>query len=279
MKNLQTAKKSYIFAGVILVALLFIGSGISKAQTVTQGYGSDVILQRGMIVGLKKDNLRKVEPINSDQYERMHGVVVGAGDTSVILATDEEKIYVASGGRFDVIVSDQNGPVNVGDFVTISSLSGIGMRAGGFDPVVIGKALEGFSSSDNNQVIGTATVKDVSGKDQKIKMGSITVDISIGKNPLQKSDNSLPDALRRASELIAGKPVSPVRVYLSLVILAISALIAGSLIYSAVRSALIAIGRNPLSKKSIIRGLFQVVLIGLMVFLSGIFGVYLLLKL
>ena len=74
-------------------------------------------------------------------------------------------------------------------------------------------------------------------------------------------------ALRRASELIAGKPVNPVRVYLSLVILAMAALISGSLIYSAVRSALIAIGRNPLSKKSIIRGLFQVVLIGLMVFL------------
>ena len=56
-------------------------------------------------------------------------------------------------------------------------------------------------------------------------------------------------------------------------------MIAGSLIYSAVRSSLIAIGRNPLSKKSIIRGLFQVVIIGLMVFLSGIFGVYLLLRL
>ena len=87
------------------------------------------------------------------------------------------------------------------------------------------------------------------------------------------------DALRRASEAIAGKPVSPARVYISIIVLLAAAAIAGSLIYSAVRSSVIAIGRNPLSKRSIIRGLFQVVIIGILVFLSGVFGVYLILNL
>jgi hypothetical protein len=85
--------------------------------------------------------------------------------------------------------------------------------------------------------------------------------------------------LRRAGEIIAGKPVSPVRVYMALLIVAVTGAIAASLTYSAVQSGLLAIGRNPLGKSAIIKGMFQVVIIALMVFIAGIFGVYLLLKL
>lgn len=278
MMYVQTIKKTLIFVIATFVALLVVAS-VANAQTVTQGYGADTVLQRGMIVGLKKDDLRKVEPINEDQFDRIHGVVISANDAAVLLGNDNEKVYVASGGRFMTLVSNQNGDINPGDYIALSAVSGIGMKAGDHDPIILGKAIEGFKSSESAQVIGTAKVKNASGGDQEIKIGRVLVDVSIGKNPLLKNDNTLPTALKRASEIIAGKAVSPVRVYLSLVILAMSALIAGSLIYSAVRSSLIAIGRNPLSKKSIIRGLFQVVIIGLMIFLSGIFGVYLLLKL
>lgn len=278
MMYVQTMKRVLALFAATFVAVLLCGANIVFAQVVTQGYGSDAVLQRGMIVGLKKDDLRKVEPINSDQYDRIHGVVVGANESALLLGRDDEKIYVSNGGRLTVLVSDQNGDIKPGDYVTVSSISGIGMRAGDYDSVVLGKAIETFSSNDANQIIGTAKVKNSTGGEQQIRIGRLMVDVSIGKNPLMKNDNSLPDTLRRASEIIAGKPVSPVRVYISLAILICSTIIAGSLIYSAVRSSLIAIGRNPLSKKSIIRGLFQVVIIGLMVFISGIFGVYLLLK-
>ena len=278
MMYVQTIKKTLLFVGAIILALVFVGLSAS-AQTITQGYGADTVLQRGMIVGLKKDDLRKVEPINSDQFDRLHGIVVSANESAVLLGSETEKVYVANGGRYAVMVSDQGGKISNGDYVALSSISGIGMKAGDYDPVIIGRAIEVYDPTDSAQVIGTATVKNSSGQERQIKIGRVTVDVAIGKNPLLKTDNSLPSALKRASEMIAGKSVSPARVYISLVVLAMSALIAGSLIYSAVRSSLIAIGRNPLSKKSIIRGLFQVVIIGLMVFLSGIFGVYLLLKL
>jgi len=49
--------------------------------------------------------------------------------------------------------------------------------------------------------------------------------------------------------------------------------------YSGIRSGMIAVGRNPLSKKSIIRSLIQTVIAGLIIFLAGVFAVYLLLKL
>jgi hypothetical protein len=55
--------------------------------------------------------------------------------------------------------------------------------------------------------------------------------------------------------------------------------VAGSMLYAGVRSSMISIGRNPLSKQSIVKSMVQVIITSFMVFILGIFGVYLLLKL
>lgn len=267
-----------IIALLLLLALVIL-TPTTNAATVTQGYGSDDLLQRGMIVGLKEDNLRKVELINSDDYELLHGVVIGANDSAILLGNEDEKVYVASGGRFPVIVSSQNGSINVGDYVAISALDGIGMKSSPADPVIVGKAIEGFDASNKDHIISTAQVKDSNGDVSTLAIGLVTVDVSIGKNPNLQSNNYLPTFISNASEYIAGKPVSPARVYMSILILIMATALSGSLIYSAVRSSVISIGRNPLSRKSIMRGLLQVIIIGIIVFLSGVFGVYLLLKL
>jgi hypothetical protein len=274
-------KRNIISITFLITAAFVLLSSIAIAQnsgpTVTQGYGTDGILQRGMIVGLTKDNPRKVEAINADEYERLHGVVITANESVVLLGADGEQVYVASGGRFPALVSSQNGNIKTGDYISLSSVNGIGMKAGDFEPVILGKAIEDFDGSNTSNVRSTITVKDSTGETRQLAVGIVTVDITIGKNPMLKSNNDLPTALKRASEAIAGKPVSPIRVYISLVIIIIAAALAGSLIYSAVRSSIIAIGRNPLSKRAIIRGLFQVVIIGLLIFVSGLFGVYLIL--
>ena len=55
--------------------------------------------------------------------------------------------------------------------------------------------------------------------------------------------------------------------------------IAATLLWSGVRSGMISIGRNPLSKHSIIQGLMQVIIVAVLIFIIGVFAVYLLLKL
>ncbi len=274
-------KKLNISMVLVSIITIFIIGGVSVAQnsgpTVTQGYGTDALLQRGMIVGLVKDNPRKVKAINADEFEILHGVVITANESTVLLGAEDEQVYVASGGRFPALVSSQNGNIAVGDYVSLSSVDGIGMKAGDYEPVILGKAINSFDASNTNDVKSTITVKDSGGQEKQLAIGIVTVDITIGKNPMLKSNNDLPTALKRASEAIAGKPVSPIRVYISLAVLVVVAAISGSLIYSAVRSSVISIGRNPLSKKAIIRGLFQVVIIVLMIFVSGMFGVYLIL--
>lgn len=249
-----------------------------SAQAVSEGYNADQVLQRGMVVRLKKDDATKVEPVSSEDAEHAHGVVVAANDTPVTLAQDGQQVFVSTNGHFDVLVSSQNGSINSGDYITVSSLSGIGMKATNKEPFIIGRALAAFDGQKN--VISTVDVKDSTGQNHTVSIGRVEADIGVAKNPLLKAnDPNLPQILRRASEVIAGRPVNAVRVYIGLVVFIVTTIVAGSLLYGGVRSAITSIGRNPLSRKSIIRGMFQVILTGLIVFIAGIFGVYLILRL
>jgi hypothetical protein len=277
MPKLNLKKILLTIESAIAVFLLF--NCVASAQSVTQGYKSDTLLQNGMIVGLDPKDVTKVEPINSAQYNLLHGVVVNPSNSIILIGNNSTNVYVSTSGRVSVMVNDQNGNINPGDYVALSSVSGIGDKAIVTDPLVLGKSVSAFNATDSAQQIGTVTVKDSTGKTSSLHIGYVTIDIAIGKNPLIVTDNSLPSILSRASNLVAGKIVSPVRVYVSILVLAITAFVSGSLIYGGVRSSMISIGRNPLSKKVITRSLTQVVIVSLLVFLSGVFGVYLLLKL
>ncbi|HWT56117.1 MAG TPA: hypothetical protein VN031_03755 [Candidatus Microsaccharimonas sp.] len=249
-------------------------------QAVTQGYGSDTVLQNGMIVMLDPKDSSKVAPLTTDTVTKMQGVVVAANDATVTIGSNGNKsqVFVATFGHYDVLVSNQNGPIKAGDYITISALAGVGMKVDTTQPTVLGKATADFSGSGT--VAGTAKLKDSTGKEVSVSIGRVPIDISISHNPLQQtSADGLPGFLRSASEAVAGKPVSTARVYIALVVLLVSAFVAGGILYSGVRGGLIAIGRNPMAKKQIVGGIIRVVLSGLICFILGIFGVYLLLKL
>ena len=268
-----------ILALAALLGLIFIGlASPLSAQSFTQGYGSDGTLQKGIIVRLKEGDTTKVQAVSKDQMDKMHGVIVNPNDAAVTLSGDGEKVFVATRGRQEVLVSTENGAIKEGDFITLSALGGVGMKAGTTQALIIGRATEAFDGT--GQLIGSASVKDSNGGDHEVKLGRIDIDINIGRNPWLKSEEpNLPDALRRASEAIAGKPVQAVRVYISMVVFFLATVVSASLLYGGVRSGLISIGRNPLSKKLIIRGMLQVIVAGLIIFILGIFAVYLLLKL
>ncbi|MCA9351126.1 hypothetical protein H6794_00475 [Candidatus Nomurabacteria bacterium] len=262
-----------------LVLGLFSLSYVAHAQSVTRGYSSDMLLQKGMIVKLKDDDPNKVEPVKKEQEEKIHGVVINPTDSAVLLGEEDQKVFVASTGPFSVLVSSQNGPIKAGDYVTLSSISGIGMAASDLDKVVIGKAMENFDTNDITKVRSSATIKDSAGNTTEVKIGTIRVDISVGRNPSQRANASLPVVLKGVSETIAGKPVTPARVYVSFFVFVTTSIISGAMLYSAVRSTMVAMGRNPLGKKAIIRSLLQVASVAVLIFIVGLFAVYLLLKL
>lgn len=266
-----------LVAGVFVLVALF-GHGV-RAQNVTEGFQSDNPLQKGMIVRLKKGDAKRVIPLTQDEVGEMYGVVVASSDAPVALSEigADQEVFVATYGRYDVLVSDQNGPVQEGDYITVSSVAGVGMKANGALQLVIGKALKAFDG--RTAVEGKTTLK-TSGGDKTINLGRVPIEVSVAHNPLYEKENTagVPKFLAKAAEVVTDRPVNAIRIYASLATLLVSLLVAGGILYAGVRSGITAIGRNPLAKHSIIRSLIQVTLVSLIVFIIGIFAVYLLLR-
>ncbi len=276
LKEKLSVKRIFSAAGLVLcVVISQVGS--VAAQTITTGYSSDESIQRATSVSLKLDDPRSVEPASLDNYERLHGVVVDQNDSSFTLSGEGENVFVATTGRFELFVSDENGVVNPGDLLTISRVAGIAMKATDKELYVVGKAIGGF---DGQTAVLSTTIIDDGGTDAKVSIGRIQADIGITGNPLYTPTRAnVPSFLSRVAENIAQKPVNPTRIYISIFILIIAAVIAGTLLYAGVRSGIISIGRNPLSKQSITKSLIQVILTSVIILLLGLFGVYLLLRL
>lgn len=261
--------------GLVLPAYMA-GGFLSAQEVAVQGFNTDQSLRRGMIVGLAQDDPTKVEAIADDRSDRLHGVVVDQNEAPFSISSDDSKVYIASSGKYRTLVSDVNGPIKAGDFVGVSNIEGIGQKVAEYQPLVLGKALQDFIPGDGS--ITLSTTEDKSGN--AIHIGSIIIDVSVSRNPNQADPyKNIPDFLKRAADYVANKPVSVVRIYAAMAVLIVFAGVAGSLIYSAVRSSITAIGRNPLSKKSITRSLIQVVLVAFIILVAGVFTVYLMLRL
>ncbi len=247
-----------------------------------QSYASDKPLQVGTVLQLEgSGDKATVSPSKFDKASQMYGVAVDPRSLPVTVSNSglKNETFVAASGTYNALVSTQNGPIKTGDYVTISAVDGVAMMAQPEQKLVFGRAAANFDGKNN--VVSTVTLKDSNGKElNKVAIGSIPVVIDIRKNPNEKSTKTnLPQFLQRLGEAIAEKPVGPLRIYLSIAITGICIIAAIVILYSGIRSSIISIGRNPLSKKSIFRALLEIILTSLIVLIVGLFAVYLLLKL
>lgn len=246
-----------------------------------QPYNADTRYKVGTVIQIDEKDSTKVVAATQDKVSRAFGVVASTNNLPITISntTAASQVFVATNGRQDALVTSENGPISAGDTLAISSLSGTLMKATYKQKVLFGTALASFDGKNNT--IGTTTLKDTKGNAFKqIGIGTIPISIDIRKNPEDKSTKAnLPQQLQRLGQLIAEKPVSPFRIYVSMVIVTITIVIALVLLYAGVRNAIISIGRNPLSKKSIFRALLQVILTSVLVLIIGLFTVYLLLRL
>lgn len=283
----QTVKSSRVILGLMAVlwtALLFI-TPVAQATTYgggsVQGYAADSPIQVGAIVQLTGKETKAVKMASQKNLQNMFGVTVDRNQLTVTLTNESVKneTFVAVSGTYNVLVSTQGGAIAVGDYVTLSAVDGVAMKAGTEEKTVFGRAAEAFDGK--GVTLGKATLKDTDGKAKDtVTLGSIPVTVDIKRNPNDKSTKAnVPEFLERLGEAVAEKEVSPIRIYISLAITAVSIITALVLLYAGVRNAVISIGRNPMSKKSIFRALAEVILTSTLVLIIGLFAVYLLLKL
>lgn len=253
---------------VSLFALGLLFGVRAQADTIVRGFSGTGNLQPGWVVALDKTKSNAVVASPASDPNRIYGVVVDPSQAPVTLQPMAgNQVFVATNGTYPVLVNTTNGVINIGDYVSISTTNGIAAKATRDQSYVLGQALEKFDGTSNVITSSNPVV------------GRIVVTIQPGRNPLNKDNVAIPSPLRRAGEAIAGKNVSALRIYAALLVFVATAFVAAVIIWSGVRNGMISIGRNPLSRHSIFQGLVQVVAIGVLVFVIGVFAVYLLLKL
>ena len=246
-----------------------------------QGYAADQPIDNGTIVQLVGEKSDKVAAVEQSDLQNMLVVTVDPNQVPIRVSNPDIKneVFVAVSGTYDVLVTSQGGPIEAGDYLTLSSTKGFAMKAGTEEETVFGRA--GGSFDGNGVVLGATTLEDVDGNTlNSVQLGSVPVTIDIKRNPNEKSTKAnVPDVLERIGQAIAEKEVSAVRIYLSMAITAVSLVTALIVLYSGVRNGVISIGRNPMSKKSIFRALMEVILTSVLILVIGMFAVYLLLRL
>jgi F0F1-type ATP synthase membrane subunit c/vacuolar-type H+-ATPase subunit K len=149
------------------------------------------------------------------------------------------------------------------------------MKSDGQHQAILGKALQNFADNSNAE----GHIKISNGK--TVAIGRIQVDVAISRNPGYSGDSiaGVPSFLSTAAKTVSNKPVTALRLYACLAVLFVALSIGGGILYAGARSGMLAVGRNPLAKKSIFRSMATVIVMAMVVVIIGVFGVYLILKL
>ncbi len=254
------------FLGVCGIAAVAVSVHVAPvfAQEFSSGYQSEASVSAGMAVSIVSEQNKTVEPTHRGNLSNVLGVVINGSDSLFAVTSQESDVQVATQGVTEMLVTDTNGAIQEGDYITASEVNGIGMRADDDHSIVIARAREDFGS------VEARTIQTAGEESRTISVVRIPAVIQIGGNPNAKqTDSPLPGFLQSTANTLAGQPVSPARVIIALVVVAGGLVGSMVLLYGAVSNTIISIGRNPLSDKSIYAGLFRMVLIALVIILMS----------
>lgn len=165
-------------------------------------------------------------------------------------ASEGEEVPAVSSGRVYVRVSTEAGPINLGDFITSSTRSGIGIKAVA-NGYILGTAQESYTEEDPDQI------------------GKILVEVD--PRFVQTNRNILSTLFSLPTLTLAASPMNALRYIIAALITIASFYIGFRFFGRASLKGVEAMGRNPLAKKSIILVVvvnasltFGVMLIGLL---------------
>ncbi len=258
---------SVLIITLLSLPLMLIGlvsTNVSAASpNISRSYNSTTSIPTGSIVSLVSDKSGYVEPSNIANGQKMAGVVVNSDESLLAVNPSSGKVQVATDGNVNTLVSTVNGNIIAGQEIAVSPFNGIGMMASPGDRVV-GTALTNFNSKTSGAAV--EQVRDSSGTSHNITVGYIKLSISIGVD--NNTGNSSLQAIQQFIESLTGHYVSTFRVIAAMGISFLAIISIVTLIYAAVYSSIISIGRNPLAKFAVLRTLTSV--IGMIVLIAGV---------
>lgn len=256
--------KRLVVAGFIILGIALPSWGFSdsprvaaSSANISHSYKVKSTVVNGSIVSLDSVESDFIELANTDNAKRLLGVAVADNDSLLAFAEINGDIQVATSGNASVLVSDLNGPINIGDQIGVSPFNGIGMK------VVPGGRVLGVAQTSLTDKAAQATSREVADKDgqkRQIKLGYVRVSISIGADTNAASSDKDANFLQKLGKSLTGKTVSTTRVLLSAVIALIALAALVTLIHAAIYGSLVSVGRNPLAKHAVFRALTYVLL-------------------
>jgi len=241
--------------GVVSATLLclMLWSQAWAASSIAQAFQvEDSSIVTGALVSLKSGTANTVELATATNIDQLLGV---AGDSSLIeLSSGKDTIQIVTSGEAKALVSDLNGKVKVGDKITASPIAGVGMKT------TTGSLVIGTAQADLTSVTTEARdITDKQGKKQTVHIGVIPLQVDkVFYEPPGASNSYLSPAVQDFASNLVGHSVSPVRIMIALLLAFLLLVVITVLLYSAVRSSIISIGRNPLSKKAIWKSMLEV---------------------
>lgn len=244
----------------------------TAAANIAQGYtSSDGDLVVGMAAALSPNSTTDnqiVERATTSNKTKFVGVVTTKDANLVTLTDKQATIVVATNGEAAAFVSNLNGAPKKGDYLVVSPLKGILMKAGPSDANAVGTALEDFpaAGAQSQQIISESGPKAVLVNSMRMQISPASIALS--------SKDANKTFLHNLGQSITGRSVSDWQVLSALVIFFLVLVIEGSLVYGAIHSSITALGRNPLSHDVVYKQLFQVLLAVLGVLAFGVSVIY-----
>jgi hypothetical protein len=249
---------------VIAGILIFVPAVAGAATLISQGFLTSGSPPAGSIVSLRKNSSDYVDSTTPGTANNILGVVIDSASSQVSVSSGQNnQVQVATSGVEQVLVSDIDSNIAVGDPITASPISGVGMKAIG-NTKVVGIAQDSFPNSTGSR----QTYTDKSGQQHPLTLGTIPVLVNVAYYYKQPDKTLIPPALQNIANSLAGKTVNSLPILLSIGIFIVTLVIVVSIIYSMIHSSIISVGRNPMAQAAVYRNVIQ--LSGLVVVILGV---------
>ena len=249
--------KLRVITGLVVATALAMVNAAPALASLSQGYATTTEIATGSLVSLNSKSSGDVVVADLNNAGRLFGVVVAPSSASISLSGGTGQVQVTTTGSALVFVTTSGGDIHIGDYIAVSPIAGVGMKASSAGTRVVGTAQADF----NGQGAGATkrTIDGGAGK-KEVAIGQIPVVISVSSytDTDGKQTYVIPNWLQNLSNTVAGKSVSPIRIILAGLVLIVALTSVSVLLYSAVRNSIISIGRNPLSRGGVVQGMLIV---------------------
>lgn len=262
-------KSHYLnLSGILVLLTMLVPTAIAQENFVTAGIArmydiADDSVETGDIIVYDKQTDTYRRSLKGDRG--FVGIVVES--PLIVFQTLDSGASVIGEGEVVVNVSNLNGPIEIGDFIGVSSLPGKGQR------VEYGSPIVGVARSAFDEVLAESSL---AFEGTSVALGRIVVSLDLGAIGVSDANMNTSELLR--NEIAIGEAGETATTSAGIFKYVMAAFIAvGSLYVSFknfganIRSSVISVGRNPLAKRSIQAMVILNVMLILLVGGGGIF--------